>query len=43
MSTFSLLGFVFGVFGLIAFGQVRSLKREVRELRRIVDEDDLED
>ena len=32
MSAISLVAFVFGVFGLIVFGQVQSLRREQREL-----------
>ncbi len=38
MGTIGLLGFVFGIFGLIAFGQVRGLRREVEDLRRLIDD-----
>lgn len=33
MDTFAILGFVFGLFGLIAFGQVSALKKQVYLLR----------
>ena len=36
MAAIGLLGFVFGIFGLIAFGQLQSLKREVADLRRLI-------
>ena len=36
MAAIALLGFVFGIFGLIAFGQLRGLKREVADLRRLI-------
>ncbi len=36
MATIGLLGFVFGIFGLIAFGQLQGLKREVADLRRLI-------
>ena len=38
MMAISLVAFVFGIFGLIAFGQVQSLRHEVRDLRRSIDE-----
>lgn len=34
MDTFGLLGFVFGIFGLIAFGQVNKLKKDVETLKK---------
>ena len=33
MDAIAILGFVFGLFGLIAFGQVNELKKEVQRLR----------
>lgn len=33
METFAILGFVFGIFGLIAFARVNSLHRQVYLLR----------
>ncbi len=39
MAAIGLLGFVFGIFGLIAFGQLQGLKREVADLRRLIDDE----
>ena len=36
METFALLGFVFGIFGLIALGQVNKLKIDVENLKETV-------
>lgn len=36
METFALLGFVFGIFGLIALGQVNKLKIDVEKLKETV-------
>ena len=36
METFALLGFVFGIFGLIALGQVNKLKIDVGKLKETV-------
>ena len=36
MAAIGLLGFVFGIFGLIAFGQLQGLRREVADLRRLI-------
>ena len=33
MDTFALMGFVFGIFGLLAFAQVRQLRKQVYLLR----------
>ncbi len=38
MSAIALVAFVFGIFGLIAFGQVQSLRRELRELQFRIDD-----
>lgn len=43
MTAIALVAFVFGVFGLIAFGQVQALRNEVRELKRRIDEGFAED
>jgi hypothetical protein len=39
MGAIGFLGFVFGVFGLIAYVQLQGLKREVADLRRLIDDD----
>ncbi len=36
METIGLLGFVFGIFGLIAFGQVSKLTKDVRTLKETI-------
>ncbi len=38
MSVIALVAFVLGIFGLIAFGQVQSLRRELRELQFRIDD-----
>ena len=43
MGAIGFLGFVFGIFGLIAFGQLQGLKREVADLRRLIDDELAED
>ena len=36
METIGLLGFVFGIFGLIAFGQVSKLTNDVETLKQTI-------
>ena len=38
METIAILGFVFGIFGLIALGQVNKLKIDVEKLKETVQE-----
>ena len=38
METIAMLGFVFGIFGLIALGQVNKLKIDVEKLKETVQE-----
>jgi len=33
METFALLGFVFGIFGIIALGKVKKLENEIEKLK----------
>ena len=36
METFGLLGFVFGIFGIIAFGKVIKLQKDVETLKETI-------